>query len=181
MSSIETLQVVIDGGTTNHAPVAVADTVGATEDVTLTIAAATLLANDTDVDAGDTKTLVSVQAAQHGTVALNSSGNVVFTADANYSGVASFTYTMKDTAGATSTATVTVNVAAVNDAPVATAVTLAPIAEDSGAHLITAAQLLAGVTDVDSTTLSITSLTIATGGHGTLVDNHNNTWTYTRR
>src|SRR6185312_5680720 len=61
---------------------------------------------------------------------------------------------------------------------VATAVTLAAIAEDSGPRIITSAQLLAGVTDVDSTGLSITSLTIATG-HGALVNNGNGTWTYT--
>src|SRR3954447_8911115 len=105
----------------NDAPVAAADTVSATEDTPVTILASTLLANDTDVDIGDSKTLVSVQGAQHGTVSLNSSGDVMFAADANYSGIASFTYTMKDSAGATSTATVTVNVAAVNDAPVAAA------------------------------------------------------------
>jgi Ca2+-binding RTX toxin-like protein len=119
-TSIEKLQITIEGGTANHAPVAIADTVGATEDVALTILASSLLVNDTDVDSGDSKTLVSVQNAAHGTVALDSNGNVVFAADTNYSGVASFTYTMKDAAGATSTATVTVNVAAVADAPTLT-------------------------------------------------------------
>lgn len=119
VSSIEKLEVVIETAT-NHAPVAVADTVAGTEDTTLTILSSTLLANDTDADANDTKTMVSVQNATHGTVSLNSSGNVVFVADANYSGVATFTYTMKDTAGATSTATVTVNIAAVADAPTLT-------------------------------------------------------------
>ena len=117
VTSIEKLQIVIDGGTTNHAPVAVADTVAATEDAALTILASTLLTNDTDADSGDSRTLVSVQNAVHGTATINSSGNIVFVAEANYSGVASFTYTMKDSAGATSTATVTVNIAAVADAP----------------------------------------------------------------
>ncbi len=117
VASIESVQVIIEGGSTNHAPVAVADTVSAVEDTTITILASSLLANDTDTDSGDTKTLVSVQSAVHGSVSLNPSGNVVFVADANYSGVASFTYTMMDAAGATSTATVTVNVAAVADAP----------------------------------------------------------------
>lgn len=66
----------------------------------------------------------------------------------------------------------------VNDAPVANPITLAPIAEDSGAHIITASDLLAGVTDVDGQTLSITSLSIQSG-NGALVDNGNQTWTYT--
>src|ERR1044072_8111178 len=100
VTSIEKLQVVVEASSTNHAPIAIADTASGTEDVSLTILASTLLANDTDQDAGDTKTLVSVQNVQHGTVSINSAGNVVFVGDANYSGVASFTYTMRDAAGA---------------------------------------------------------------------------------
>ena len=61
-------------------------------------------------------TLISVGNAQHGTVALVS-GNVVFTPDANFSGTASFTYTIQGSNGATSQATVVVSVAAVADAP----------------------------------------------------------------
>ena len=59
-----------------------------------------------------------------------------------------------------------------------TPVTLAAIAEDSGARLITQAELLANATDVDSPSLTITGLSIASGT-GTLVDNVNGTWTYT--
>jgi hypothetical protein len=79
-----------------------------------------------------------------------------------------------------STATTSITVAPVDDAPVATPVTLAAIAEDSGTRTITQAELLTGVTDVDNTAaqLSIASLTIASGT-GTLVDNHNGTWSYT--
>jgi hypothetical protein len=143
VSSIEKLQIVIEGGSTNHSPVAVADIASATEDTPVTIQASTLLANDTDVDAGDSKTLVSVQGAQHGTVALTG-GNVVFTAAANYSGPASFTYTMKDGAGAISTATVTVNVVAVADAPT---LTLAPAVGSEDAPI--ALSINAALTDTD--------------------------------
>jgi Ca2+-binding RTX toxin-like protein len=121
--SIEKVEIVIETTTNNHAPVAIADSANGTEDTSLTILASALLANDTDADSNDTKTLVSVQGATHGSVSINSSGNIVFVADANYSGAATFTYTMKDAAGATSTATVTVNIAAVADAPT---LTLAP-------------------------------------------------------
>ena len=72
----------------------------------------------------------------------------------------------------------TVNVAAVNDAPVTAAVTLAAIAEDSGARLITQAELLTNASDVDNTVLTATGLAIASG-NGTLVDNLNGTWSYT--
>jgi hypothetical protein len=88
--------------------------------------------------------------------------------------------TLDDDDGATSTAAdVTVDVVAVNDAPVVTgAVTLAAIAESSGARLITQAQLLGNVGDPDGPPLTATGLAIATGA-GTLVDNNNGTWSYT--
>ena len=46
------------------------------------------------------------------------------------------------------------------------------------AYTITAATLLAGVTDVDGPSLSITSVSVASGG-GSIVNNGNGTWTYT--
>ena len=66
---------------------------------------------------GDVLSISSVQAAVGGSVLINGSGNVVFTPTANYSGPASFTYTISDGQGGTSTATVNVAVAAVADAP----------------------------------------------------------------
>ena len=45
----------------------------------------------------------------------------------------------------------TLDITPVNDAPTTTAVTLAAIAEDSGARLITQAELLANASDVDGT------------------------------
>jgi hypothetical protein len=120
VTSIEQLQIVIQAGT-NNAPTAQNDSVSTSEDAAVTVTAASLLANDTDADAGDGKTLVSVQNAQNGTVSYNTAtGAVTFTPAANASGTGSFTYTMRDTAGATSTATVTVNIAAVADAPTLT-------------------------------------------------------------
>ena len=53
-TAIANLVVTITG--TNDAPVAVADAAAVTEDVTLA-AAGNVLANDTDVDAGDTQTV----------------------------------------------------------------------------------------------------------------------------
>ena len=73
----------------------------------------------------------------------------------------------------------TLDITPVNDAPTTTgAVTLAAIAEDSGARLITQAELLANVSDVDGPPLTATGLAIATG-NGTLVDNDDGTWSYT--
>ncbi|MCK1434963.1 tandem-95 repeat protein [Bradyrhizobium sp. 15] len=175
VTDIEKLQIVIEPSA-NHPPVAVADVASTNEDTTLTIIASALLANDTDPDANDTKAIVSVQGAQHGTVSLNSSGNVVFTADANYSGVASFTYTMKDSAGATSTATVTVNVAAVNDAPTATNLSASETyKEDTPLNLTDII-----VTDLDSATVTVklalsnpAAGTLSTGASGGVTSTYN--------
>jgi VCBS repeat-containing protein len=111
-----TANLVITVNGTNDAPVANVNTVATTEDTVLTIAPATLLGNDTDVDSGDVLSVFSVQDAVGGTVALVG-GNIVFTPTPQYSGAASFTYTVRDSQGASSTATVNVNVAAVADAP----------------------------------------------------------------
>mgnify|MGYP000508790167 CR=1 FL=1 len=83
----------------------------------LTVPAGTLLGNDTDAD-GDPLSIISVQSAVNGSIAL-AGGNVVFTPTAGYSGPASFSYTISDGHGGTDTATVslTVGVAANNHAP----------------------------------------------------------------
>ncbi len=114
-AAIKTVAITVSA--VNDAPFATNDIGSTYEDSAVTFTAATLLANDTDVDAGDTKSIVSVQSATNGSVTLVS-GNPVFTPSANFVGTASFTYTMKDAAGLTSTATVTITVNPVNDAPI---------------------------------------------------------------
>ncbi|KAF0811278.1 Leukotoxin [Andreprevotia sp. IGB-42] len=131
-----------------------------TEDTALTISKATLLLNDTDAD-GDTLSITAVQDALHGTVALVG-GNVVFTPDANYSGPASFTYTITDGHGGTDTATVSLVVTAVNDAPVAVNDSLST-AEDV-VLTVNTSTLLANDTDVDGNTLTVTGVSAATNG-----------------
>lgn len=105
------VDITITGG--NDGPTANADTASVNEDGSVTIS---VLANDTDPDNGDTLSLQSVSTAQHGTVAI-SGNDVVYTPTANYAGNDSFTYVVTDDFGATSTATVSVTVNAVNDAP----------------------------------------------------------------
>jgi type VI protein secretion system component Hcp len=75
-------------------------------------------------------------------------------------------------------ASVAIDVAAVNDAPAVGDITLPAIQVNSGAHLITEAQLLANAHDVDGDTLHVTSLTVEQG-FGTVVDNGDHTWSYT--
>ena len=65
-----------------------------------------------------------------------------------------------------------------NTAPTTSPVTLAAIAEDSGARTITQAELLANAGDVEGDALTATGLSISAGA-GTLVDNGDGTWNYT--
>src|SRR5680860_1632738 len=74
--------------------------------------------NDTDPD-GDELTITGVDNAVNGEVVLNENGTVTFTPTENFNGEASFEYTISDGNGRFDTATVTVNVGAVNDAPIA--------------------------------------------------------------
>ncbi len=101
---------------TNDAPVVQGDSFQTAEDTPLSLSPANLLGNDSDPD-GDALTLVSVQKAVNGTVELVN-GNVVFTPTANYSGPASFEYSVSDGNGGSATATATISISAVADAPV---------------------------------------------------------------
>jgi hypothetical protein len=148
------------------APVSSADFASSPEDTALTLAPAALLANDVDVD-GDTLTITSVQNASNGSVALVG-GNVVFTPPPNYSGPASFTYTVSDGSGGTSTATVFITVTSVNDAPVAN--------NDAGSTLLNtsigfpASTLLSNDSDIDGGPLNIVSVQNPVNGTVSIVN-----------
>ncbi|MFM2450301.1 MAG: hypothetical protein RIS44_2751, partial [Pseudomonadota bacterium] len=147
------------------APASSADFASTPEDTALNLPAAALLANDVDVD-GDTLTIISVQNPTNGTVALVGT-NVIFTPAANYFGPATFTYTVSDGTGGTSTATVFITVTPVNDAPVA--------ADDFGSTLVNTAiafppsTLLANDTDIDGGALSIVSVQNPVNGSVSIV------------
>ena len=159
----------------NDAPVAVADTLDATEDTPETYTAAQLVGNDTDVENSELS-LSSVTSGSNGTAVLNADGTVTFTPNADYAGAADFTYIVNDgTADSTSAATVTVNVGAVNDAPVAVADTLD--ATEDTPETYTAAQLVGNDTDVENSELSLSSVT--SGSNGTAVLNADGTVTFT--
>lgn len=93
---------------------AVNDTVTATEDTATSGLRAALIGNDNNPGAL-TLTITGVGNAQGGTIVLNG-GDPIFTPDANFSGQASFEYTLSNGVDAPSTATVTVDVAPVADA-----------------------------------------------------------------
>ncbi len=136
------------------------------EDVALTIQPETLLANDVDPD-GDALTIKSVQDPTHGSVEMVG-GEILFTPDPDFNGDASFTYTVDDGNGGEATATVTVVVNPVNDAPDAVDDN-ATTPEDTAIDF-DVAELLANDTDVDGDTLSVVSVQDPVNGSVTLVD-----------
>ena len=102
----------------NDPPTATDDTATTDEDTPVTI---DVLANDTDVDAGDTLSINSYDAAgiTDGTLTDDGGGQFTFIPDPDWSGNQTFTYTVADAAGATATADVTITVTPVNDPPTA--------------------------------------------------------------
>ena len=169
----------------NDSPDAVDDSLSsAAEDAgTLTIPIATLLANDSKGPAnesGQTLTLTTVSNPVGGTVSRDAT-NVYFTPAADFNGVASFKYTTTDngtTGGSsdpkTDTATVSINLTDVNDAPVAINDTLPDVAKASGPRLIMAGTLTAndskGGADENGQTLTIITVGNAEGGTVAIVD-----------
>jgi len=151
----------------NDAPVAKDDSATTDEDTPVT---ASVLANDTDVD-GDSLTVTVVGQAAHGGVVINSDGTVTYTSAANYNGADSFTYTVDDGHGGTATASVSILINPVNDAPAAVADS-ATVDEDASATV----NVLANDGDVDGDALTITAVT--QGAHGSVVLNADGTVTY---
>jgi hypothetical protein len=131
------------------------ETMTTLEEQPLLIKAATLLANDYDVD-GDKITINSVQ-SKDGTVSLTAAGDVIFTPNKDFVGTATFTYTVTDGQSTSNVATVTVKVTAVNDAPIANNTTGAGN-EDTPIKVI-----LSG-SDVDGT---VDHFTVVNNGGGT--------------
>ena len=174
---------------TNDAPVAVADAVSVNEDgaIAASTRATGVLGNDTDVDNGDTAKLVVSAAGvganglltslsgdvglslqgKYGTLTINRDGTYSYSPDngeaqklgegAQASDV--FTYTAKDTNGATSNATLTFNITGQNDAPTVSGAVTADATEDGAPVALSA---LANAGDVDSG--SILSVVLPVGG-----------------
>jgi VCBS repeat-containing protein len=105
-----------NGWLTGGAPTAVDDAYATDEDAPLSVAAPGVLGNDTDPD-GDTLAAALVSGPSHGTLTLNPDGSFTYTPDANYNGPDSFAYRATDGSLDSNTATVSLTVSAVNDAP----------------------------------------------------------------
>ena len=158
-SNIATVSITV--APVNDPPVAADDSYATAEDTPLTIIVPGVLGNDTDAD-GDPLTAVNVSDPAHGSLTLNSDGSFTYIPAANWNGPDSFTYRANDGLANSNTATVSLTINSVNDAPVAvddTAQTIEGVA--------VTVSVLANDSDVDADTLSVSA--VSTPGHGTAV------------
>jgi VCBS repeat-containing protein len=160
--------------TSNSPPTAVADSYSVAEDGTLNVAAAGVLANDSDPN-GNSITAVLVSGVSHGALTLNADGSFTYTPAANYNGADSFTYKANDGALDSNTVTVSLTVTAVNDAPVALADSYST-AEDTALTVATPG-VLGNDSDVENSVLN--AVLVSGVSHGTLTLNANGSFTYT--
>jgi len=100
----------------NATPSASDDAYETLEDQALSVSASGVLDNDFDAD-GDALTAHLIQDVAHGTLSLSEDGSLTYEPFPDYEGMDVFSYRAEDGCSASTTATVTLAVAAVNDAP----------------------------------------------------------------
>ena len=145
-------------------PVAAPETYALSEDTVLTVAAPGVLANDTDAD-GDPLQATVLAAPTHGSLVLGLDGALSYTPAPDYHGIDTFSYTVDDGVASDST-TVTLSIAAVNDAPSASPDTASTAA---GSPVIV--DVLANDTDVDGDPLTVVAAGPSPDGTVTIIAN----------
>ncbi|WP_193786918.1 Ig-like domain-containing protein, partial [Legionella brunensis] len=167
----------------NDAPIANSDSAVVAEDSSNNVI--NVLDNDSKGppnEAGQTLSVISATAL-HGSVTINADGTLSYTANANYFGEDTITYTIKDNGTTNGTAdpktavgTVAINVTEINDAPIANPDS-AVVAEDSINNVINVlGNDSKGPANEAGQTLSVIS---ATALHGTVTINADGTLSYT--
>jgi CshA-type fibril repeat protein/VCBS repeat-containing protein len=155
----DTATVTVTVNEVNEAPVAANDSATTEEDTPVTI---DVLANDADPNADDTLSVTSVGSPANGTASINPDGTITYTPNAGFFGTDSFTYTVSD-GELTDTATVTVTVNEVNEAPVA-----ANDSAETDENTPIVIPVLANDSDPDGDPLSIDSVTQPANGSVTI-------------
>ncbi|WP_339732993.1 Ig-like domain-containing protein, partial [uncultured Gimesia sp.] len=181
----------IDVSAINDAPVAVDDAVVTDEDTVLMngdVLAANPTTADSDVDmdaltisavngnAGDVGASISIGAG--GLLTLNANGSFAFDPNGAYEALANgesttetFTYTIDDSNGGTDTATVTITIHGVNDAPTVSAAVTTTATEDDMSFSL---DLLTSTSDIDATdVLNVDGLTLNIGDDSGVTVNGN--------
>lgn len=161
----------------NDAPVAEDDEFYGNEDEVIS---GSLLDNDTDID-GDTLSVDAgtLATAQGGSVTINADGTFTYQGAANFNGSDSFTYTVRDSSGASDTASVSIGVAAANDAPVANDDSFSGFRNGNIAGNVLADNGMGADLDIDGDTLSVEAGTFLSAEGGSVTLNADGSFTYT--
>jgi VCBS repeat-containing protein len=158
----------------NDKPVANNDSFNTDEDMVLTMPAPGVLGNDSDVEM-DALMAVLVTAPSNGSLMFNPNGAFAYTPNAGFNGTDSFTYKANDGSLDSDVATVTINVGAVNDAPVAVNDSYS-VNEDSTLN-VAAPGVLSNDSDEDVDAL--TAVLVSGPTRGMLTLNSNGSFSYT--
>ena len=164
---------------TNATPTPADDAFTTDEDTALTL---DVLANDSDPE-NDPLTLSSVTQPTNGSITINADNTLSYTPDADFNGTDSFTYQVDDGNGGRASATVSLTVNPVNDAPVATDDSNV-INEDSLPDV--SGNVLSNDSDLEGDALAVTRVAGTAigsepiqGQYGTLAVNADGSYTYT--
>lgn len=173
---------IVPASAENTDPVAEDDVISATEDIVLNgnVIADNGNGSDHDDD-GDllTVTAQTITTANNGTVVLLENGDFSYTPATDFNGSDSFTYTLNDGRGGADTAAVTINVASVNDTPLAMDDSLVVSADTAFSGNVLLDNGGGADSDIESETLSVTAQTITTDAGGTAVLEATGYFTYT--
>jgi hypothetical protein len=158
LGGVGTLSISVPDGlaAANQPPVAGPDSAATVSGVPVII---DVLANDTDPD-GNPLSIVAVTPPANGTVVNNAGSTVTYAPSAGFTGADAFTYTISDGLGGTSTATVSVTVSAVVNAPPVANPDVATTAFNTPVTI----PVLANDTDANGDVLSISAVTQPASG-----------------
>nr|WP_321463695.1 DUF4347 domain-containing protein [uncultured Cohaesibacter sp.] len=201
--STDVIEISVDVIPVNDDPVAVddADSVYESGVVSGSELYGNVLVNDKDVDANDTKTVTAVAGGDvgetvegtYGSLIINSHGSYSYVVDDDNSTVdalsdgetlvETFSYTMADSTGATSTATLTITIYGSNDAPDAVN-DVATIEVGGDADKTSTGNVLENDSDVEGSSLTVSAIdggslgSDVSGSYGTLVLNADGSYSY---
>lgn len=161
----------------NDPPVAVADLYRTDEDIALSVPAPGVLGNDGDSDSTPLRAVLVNPPAQ-GTVALAPDGRFTYTPARDFSGTDSFSYRASDGSQVSGITTVTLEVGAGNDAPVARRDAYA-VDENTALTVNEARGLLDNDSDADGDTLSVVNLGAVPASQGKLAVSANGSFRFT--
>ncbi len=177
----DTLTITIDGA--NDTPLLTgtqATLPAGTEDTSYIVSAASLLAGFTDAD-GDTLAVFALS-ADHGSVTDNGNGTYTINPAADYNGLVTLSYSVVDGNGGSVPASLSFNLAAVNDPAVIAGPITGTVVEatpaDPGTPTASGTLTAADVDNPPNTFIAVASTATATG-YGSYTMSASGLWTYT--